>query len=243
MASNFEHMKEWDSIYQKLLFMEKLMLNEVSTENSIQAMSSARGALDILMKELMNEAHISDDEVIAVKRKMAAGSRDAGKVDLFGRILAAEKLGIISAESAQNLHFIRSVGNKAVHGEESMLKSSDTALYAQASQVYEKLYRETYLFVKQYVPEVRANPGKKNKIMADNAPPNILGSTIIISIIFYFAMGILLFWIEESGEAYAIFGSDGTEVLEVVIVAGMILYTIVLIVQTVKLRRSKEPRG
>ena len=236
MASNFEHMKEWDSIYQKLLFMEKLMLNEVSTENSIQAISSARGALDILMKELMSEARISDNEIIAVKRRMAPGSRDTGKADLFGRILAAEKLGIISAESSQNLHFIRSTGNKAVHGEESMLKSSATSLYAQASQVYEKLYRETYLFAKQYVPEARTNPGKKNRSMGGNVPLNITGS-----IIFYFVMGILLI-LSQSEPLGEELGKEGMIVAGIVIVALMAWYTIVLILRVAKFRRQR-PRG
>lgn len=238
MASNFEHMKEWDGIYQKLLFMENLMLNEVSTENSIQAMSAARGALDVLMKELMKEANISDNEIIAVKRAMAPGAKDTGQVDLFGRILAAEKLGIISTESAQNLHFIRSVGNRAVHGEESMLKSSATALYAQAGQVYEKLYRETYLFAKQYVPEARANPRKKNKTMADNVPLNI-----IASIIFYFVMGSLLIWFRESELADELFVEDSAAIFETVILVTMIGQTIVLIVWAVKLwRKSREDK-
>lgn len=161
MATNFEHMKKWSSIYQKLTFIENMLVDGDSTEVCLQFMSGARGALDIMLKELVKEAQISDDQIIMIKRGMASGSKDTGTVDLFGRILALEKMDIITHETAENMHFIRKYGNKAVHGEGDFIEMDQPSMYRLAVQMYEKLYRETYLFANQYVPEQRT--GSKDR--------------------------------------------------------------------------------
>lgn len=166
MATNFEHMKRWNTIYEKMLFVEKLLTENDSKECYMQALGSIRGAMDMMMKELMKAAGIKDAKIIKVKQQ---NGKQGDRVDLFGRILAAEKLGIITSDSANNLHRIRSLGNDAVHGSTVALNKNKKQLKAEAEELYEKFYRESYLFAMQYIPECEKGGVKQSKPAGVNA--------------------------------------------------------------------------
>ena len=48
MVTNFSHMKEWNVMYQKLLFLEDLILDVKNKESCIQIISTGRAVIDVL---------------------------------------------------------------------------------------------------------------------------------------------------------------------------------------------------
>lgn len=155
MVTNFAHMKDWNVMYQKLLFLEDVILDIKNTESCIQVISTARGVIDILLKELVKEAGITDAQIIQIS------GQDQGRVNLFDRIKVLEAKGYISSATAENLHTIRKYGNQATHGEENFVGKSIEELTSIAEKVYGILYKETYLFANQYVKEARAKRNTK----------------------------------------------------------------------------------
>ena len=156
MVTNFAHMKEWNVMYQKLLFLEDVILDIKNKESCIQVISTARGVIDILLKELVKEAGITDAQIIQIC------GQEQGRVNLFDRIKVLEAKGYITPKTAENLHTIRKYGNQATHGEETFVGKSVEELTSIAEKIYEILYRETYLFANQYVKEARANRNTKS---------------------------------------------------------------------------------
>lgn len=176
MVTNFEHMKKWNVMYKKLTFYENSLLLDESTESYTQFIGGARMVLDIMLKELVKEANLTDQNIISVKQGMATGCKQNQEVDLFGRILALEKLNIISKNSAENMHFIRKNGNKAVHGEENFVGMSESRLAKLAEEVYEKLYFESYLFAKEYIPELQSKAAVKKNTANDSKPKGAMAT-------------------------------------------------------------------
>lgn len=185
MITNFEHMKKWKEIYAKLTRGEDRLLEaeeqrkkstgrlSADEEEAVkltyeEALSSWRRALESFLKELVKEAHISDETILQIKKAEGKGE---GGVNIFGMILALEKLGVISNESASNLHFIRENGNRAAHIGKSFRTAGEAA--GAALQVYPRIYRETYLFANQYVPNVRAKIKNSRAAAGSQTAPNV----------------------------------------------------------------------
>lgn len=196
MVTNFSHMKPWNAMYQKLLFMEDVILDIKNKESCIQIVSTSRGVIDILLKELVKENRITDAQIIQVKKQTSMNAQDQARVDLFGRIKALEALGYISKNTAENLHYIRKYGNQATHGEETFINNSQEELKKIAEKVYEILYRETYLFANQYVPAARAGNkgtpvGKESNSSSNNTTGIVVTIIVIVlALIFFGVVGI-----------------------------------------------------
>lgn len=179
MATNFEHMKPWNAIYEKLTFAEDFLLENDSKEAYIQAMGAIRGSMDVMMKELMRAAGVSDKEIIMIKKKSGKGE----DVDMYGRILAAEQLGIITPASAKNLHRIRTLGNDAVHGKTRFVNKGKELLKKEAEELYAKIYRESYLFAKQYMPACQgqgAQAWKRSQIQSGKPNASVRNANVPI---------------------------------------------------------------
>lgn len=151
--TNFAHMKPWEDMYEKTSFLEDIILDIKNKESCLQVLINARGAIDILLQRLVEANGITDEQILQVKKDKG---KTRGGVDLFGRILTLEEYGLISKNSARNLHTIRENGNPTTHGSTEFRAKSLEELIKIAENTYSLLYRETYLFANQYIPEAKS---------------------------------------------------------------------------------------
>ena len=184
MVTNFAHMKEWNVMYQKLLFLEDLILDVKNKESCIQIISTGRAVIDVLLKELVKVAGITDEQILRMKKDTFHNSKEGDKISLFDRIIALEAMGYISAKSAENLHTIRKYGNPAIHGEETFVNKPLNELKSIAEKVYELLYKETYLFANQYAQEAKSRRGEKNSTNSTTNQSGVVLGVMAIVVVF-----------------------------------------------------------
>ncbi len=175
MITNFEHMKKWPVIYRKLLWIEDQMLDgakevtkkteeefDLRIESCKAVIGFARTALEMLLGELFKAAHVSDEDVVRVLNKVFPENKE-NRANLFGRIKLLEEYKLVSPECTKDMHFLRKIGNKGLHTgnpEERYKQELETA-----KKVYECLYRLSYLFANQYMPqftEIGEKMGNRN---------------------------------------------------------------------------------
>ena len=152
--TNFAHMKPWERMYEKILVLEDHICEPKNKESYIQVVLNSRGVIDLLTKKLIEENGITDKQIREVAEKKGKG--DSNRITLYKRILALEDLDCISRESASKLHFLRNNGNMGDHGEEYFIEQPIEKLKKTAEEMYSALYRETYLFANQYIPEAKS---------------------------------------------------------------------------------------
>lgn len=146
MITNFAHLAGYPLLYEKAVFAEDLLVDGKDREHSLQAMSAMRGVLDLMMKELVRMCGMTDAMVLSYAPPGKADER----VNLFTRIEALAKSGRIPQDSAGRLHEMRTLGNRAVHGEESVNRMDSGTAFRTAEGMYALLYEETYRFVYEY---------------------------------------------------------------------------------------------
>ena len=153
MVTNFEHLASQKDMFDKMIFVEDMLVDGESKEEYVQAMSAMRGVLDIMMKNWVRVAGLSDTNIIAyVNEKFTDKSNS---VNLFGRIYALERIGVINRNTADILHDIRKVGNDSVHYGETILAMSKDMAYNKAVTMYTEIYNTTY----EYLSYVQSKAG------------------------------------------------------------------------------------
>ena len=176
MVTNFSHLaSQYKEMFDKMIFVEDMLVDGDSREEYIQAMSAMRGALDIMMKNWVRSAGISDAVIISFMRERFQDNTSS--VNLYGRIYALERTGVISAATADLLHDIRKVGNDSVHLGTEVLSMSKSQAYNRAVAMYTEMYKATYEFVEnsKALPNnaYSFNRGMNNKGVAyRNVPAN-----------------------------------------------------------------------
>ena len=145
MVTNFSHLEsQYKEMFDKMIFVEDMLVDGDSKEEYIQAMSAMRGVLDIMMKNWVRSAGISDAVIISFMRERFQENNSS--VNLYGRIYALERTGVISAATAELLHDIRKAGNDAVHLGIEVLSMSKSQAYNRAVAMYTEMYKATYEF-------------------------------------------------------------------------------------------------
>lgn len=145
MVTNFSHLEsQYKEMFDKMIFVEDMLVDGDSKEEYIQAMSAMRGVLDIMMKNWVRSAGISDAVIISFMRERFQENNSS--VNLYGRIYALERTGMISAATADLLHDIRKVGNDSVHLGTEVLSMSKNQAYNRAVAMYTEMYKVSYEF-------------------------------------------------------------------------------------------------
>lgn len=153
MVTNFEHLASQKDMFDKMIFVEDMLVDGGSKEEYVQAMNAMRSVLDIMMKNWVRVAGLSDTNIIAYMNEKFKEKTD--RVNLFGRIYALERIGVINRHTAAILHDIRQVGNDANHyGEDTASMSKDMA-YNKAVTMYTEIYNTTY----EYLSYVQSKAG------------------------------------------------------------------------------------
>lgn len=145
MVTNFAHMENQKDIYDKLLFVEDMLVDGDSREEYVQAMAAMRGALDVLMEKWVRKVNLPDSTILRYMSDKFGSEQN--RVNLYGRIYALEKSGKIDADTAKKLHNIRSLGNDAVHNGDDIRRMSKQEVYKKAEDMYEQIYYGTYCYV------------------------------------------------------------------------------------------------
>lgn len=162
--TNFAHMKPWKNSYDDLCLFEDAVLEDNVSGNKakkhyIDAIADIRNVLERMLQEMVELNGISDSKLSEVQEKKKAKN----KRDVIVYISALEECECISKTSADNLHKLRIFGNRAHHKTKEVSKdipyeqkSPEELKRIAEKEVYPRLYRETYLFANQYIPEAKS---------------------------------------------------------------------------------------
>lgn len=169
METNFIHMRKWFDIYETLVGSEENLLKQnPSAEDYRTVLSRMRTVQDLLLKEMVKIAKISNEEIKRFKEN------DNDYIDMIDREKILLHRELISEESAKNLEFIREWGNNSIHGNKSVYRMNKKDLRRKALLVYKKMYRESYLFTNQFVfraAEMNKQAAVNNKPQYKQASP------------------------------------------------------------------------
>ena len=132
MKTNFEHLRSYGTVFGYVTHAEEILVRASTKEELEDGYTNIRKALEGLVKELGHAYRCLWDEET-----------------LYERIVQLEKRGIVSAETANDLHFIRKKCNKGSHFN-TFLESRNML-----TNVYRAFYRQSYLIVHGYLEPKR----------------------------------------------------------------------------------------
>ncbi len=157
MVTNFNHIKKWKKMFDSAVEMEDSLLAATTELKYKKAIGASRDVVEHMTKEFTKAAGMTDQDVLNAMEAAGKGGRYPTN---YGRILAIKSTGILSQESLNNMFFLNTKGNAGNHTDSELDKMSLEDIKALAENVYEKLYRETYLFAHQYIPIIEAQKTK-----------------------------------------------------------------------------------
>ncbi len=157
--SNFEHMKEWKSVYDSLMIAEKTLVNATGKTEYVVSMNLMRCALDALLAEWVKNEKISDAIIL---KAMEQSEMSDHMVTLKGRIITLLKLGKIDAATENLMSELNRTGNAAVHNLDIMQNASEHQAYNMALNSYEQLYQITDRFISAM--NTSASAGKQKNV-------------------------------------------------------------------------------
>lgn len=219
MITNFSHMDKWPDDYKILLQMEDIMLSEKCSElEKYFMMGNPYVVVMSMVCSLIEINGITDDSIRAMYNEMVKPEtkkhmRVITRVLCY--IIVLNKAGYISLDSAERLKRIVHNGGIASECSSRFIKlvkergtDKDVPSYCElfektpeeflcmAEEMYEDIYRETYLFANQYMPESierankRGNPQNRYNMQtkAKTEKNSVLASVVTVGVIILFVV-------------------------------------------------------
>lgn len=160
---NFEHLKNWEGIYNSCCLTEKNIISD-NKDEIIMGMVSLGKAFEAMVQELVDHVGITTEQIKAVMEQEGKDS-NGKKVFLFGKILALQKFGVLTGETQENYHKLRKYRNCVSHAEEEerFRKLPLEKVMKDAEEMYSTFYKESHWFTQYYMTkDFGVNSGKKN---------------------------------------------------------------------------------
>ncbi len=148
MASNFEFLREENTLYELALFAEDLIVDGTTKLEYITAIDNMRKVLGLMLKRWVKKCNLTADDIKFAARKLRPD--EYPDVNMRSQILSMYGYDFINGEIQRKLNDIRVRGNETIHPEKyddwMVYESSREEIYKIALNLYEELYVCAYTY-------------------------------------------------------------------------------------------------
>ena len=148
MASNFEFLKEENTLYELALFAEDLIIDGTTKLEYITAIDNMRKVLGLMLKRWVKKANLTKDDILFAAGKLRPNEHPDN--NMYFQSISLCGYDFINADIEEKLHDIRTKGNESIHPEKydnwKVFEKSKEDVYKIALELYEELYVCAYTY-------------------------------------------------------------------------------------------------